>query len=167
MSILSEAKDPLPWSCVSPSGSNVSRSKVPPQGHVTLLWEPLWPLEPVTIPRCLSCCRDVASANWNPERDKGNFQVLMAVGPAPGLPRKPYSYQDQNVFTKLQSMGSISALSTHYTTASLANDLKERFQIKIRVKISLRSVPIPPKPATLHLLKAKDKVCIFLKCPSS
>ena len=61
---------------------------------------------------------------------KGNFQLLMSVGSSPGLPGKLYSYQDQNDFTKLQSMGSISSPSIHYTSALLANNLKETFQIK-------------------------------------
>jgi len=62
--------------------------------------------------------------------DKGNFQLLMFVGPVSGIPGKLYFYQGQNDFTKFQSMGSISAPNTHCTSASLANNLKETFQTK-------------------------------------
>lgn len=55
------------------------------QRHGTLLWEPLWPLKPFII-SCFPSCIDVApSASWNPESDKGNYQILMFVGPPPGL----------------------------------------------------------------------------------
>lgn len=59
--------------------------------------------------------------------DKGKFQLLMLVGPGP--PGKLYFnfYQGQNDFTKPQSTCSISARSTHCTSASLANNLKETF----------------------------------------
>lgn len=68
--------------------------------------------------------------------DKGNLQPLKSVGPAPGLPGKLYfnASQGQNDFTKLQSLGSVSALSTHRISALLANNLKETFHTKDKSK---------------------------------
>lgn len=137
MSTLSKAKDPLCWSCVSHAGSYVRCSKVPAPGAWDLaLGSPAAPQAIHHLSVGVSpCCRNVAPlASWNPECDEGNFQVLMFVGPPPGLPRKLHFYQGQNVFTTLQNMGSISALSTYCTSALLANDLKETFQAKVKSK---------------------------------
>lgn len=73
-------------------------------------------------------------------------------------------YQGQNDLARLQSMGSISALSTHCTSASLATNLKETFPT-YRVIISLSSHTI--KARNLHMLKAQDKVCNLLECLQS
>ena len=59
--------------------------------------------------------------------DKGNFQLFVCVGPAPELPGKLYLniYQGQNDLAKPQSMGSISAPSTHYMSALLKKITKK------------------------------------------
>lgn len=57
------------------------------------------------------------------------FSFPMFVGPASGLPAKHNCYHGYSDSTKLESMGSISAPSTHCTSASKKTQ-KETFQTK-------------------------------------
>lgn len=68
-----------------------------------------------TYTKCSQRCE--GPSEWH---SQGNVQLLMSVGTAPGLPGKLYLniYQGQNNLAKPQCMGSISALSTHCTSAS-------------------------------------------------
>ena len=118
------------------------------QGHVSMLYGPIHPIKAAVAqllglhsgaehPRShLSAVLSSLPHTWCQKvfltHDKGNFQLLMFVGPVSGLPGELYFniHHSQNDLAKPQSMASVSALSTHCMSAfeTKENKIKQNKQ---------------------------------------